>query len=1095
MKSTVKKDIPGLPVIQTYNQTFLKELSRLNPAQREAVEHIEGPVLVVAGPGTGKTHILAARIGRILMETDAQPHNILCLTFTDAGVQAMRRRLTELIGPEAHRVHIFTFHSFCNTVIQDNLELFGRRDLEPLSDLERVEIIRRLLDELPLLHLLKRGRSDTYFYEKHLQSLFRQMKTENWTADFIGKKIDDYLEDLPRREEFIYKRNSGSFKKGDPKQALIEETNLKMERLRAAAALFPRYEKLLEDFSRYDYEDMILWVLRGFKEYPALLSRYQEQYLYFLVDEYQDTNGAQNEVLHRLMEFWDSPNVFIVGDDDQSIYEFQGARLKNLTDFFTNYQHDLKLVVLKENYRSSQHILDTSGVLIRRNKLRIVNKLQSLGVEKILTARSTEFGALPVLPVIVEYPDRLQEEIAIAQAAEKLMQDGFPLDEVAVIYAKHRQAERLMKLLEKKGIPFRTRRSTNVLDLPLIQNLRLLLEYLHTEFHKPYAGEHWLFRILHFDFFNIRPHDLARLAIGLAGLPQNGTTLHWRDVISDEDFLKKARVMNVQALLDCSFFLELMLGEYANLSVPAFLERLINRSGLLRQVLNVAGNSNVTLNGHRMPTVIPARSAEQLQALFTFTGFVKKEAERNPRLSLSRLLDILKSMDANRIQLAGLVTTSPREDNERQGATNNPEAGSGQARQRVNLLTAHSSKGLEFQKVFLLDCVKDHWEPGTQGNNYQFSFPDTLTLSGEEDALEARRRLFYVGMTRAKETLQISYSRQTDDGKELQPAVFVDEILSDTHLRAQPAEVNPSAVLEAQALLMLETRPVAEPQDAEAILALLENFTLSVTSMNKFLRCPLSFYYENILRVPVVASEAAHFGIAMHNALCKGFEKMMTGGRKLPPSPPDFVRIFEGEMSRLHGFFSRKEFDRRLELGRQYISDYVQRSMGQWPVKAQMEQEFKNVEVEGVPLSGVIDRIDFLDSLDVHLVDYKTGSHDAAKLRRPTEANPHGGSYWRQLIFYKILYENWRSNSRRAVSAEISYLEPDARGDFPRKRIVFEAEDVAFVKNLITDTYGRIMRQEFYEGCGKPECSWCNFLRRQGQVDSFSEPEIEGLDD
>lgn len=200
-------------------------------------------------------------------------------------------------------------------------------------------------------------------------------------------------------------------------------------------------------------------------------------------------------------------------------------------------------------------------------------------------------------------------------------------------------------------------------------------------------------------------------------------------------------------------------------------------------------------------------------------------------------------------------------------------------------------------------------------------------------------------------------------------------------------------------------------------------------------------------------------------------------------------------MSRLHGFFSRKEFDRRLELGRQYISDYVQRSMGQWPVKAQMEQEFKNVEVEGVPLSGVIDRIDFLDNLEVHLVDYKTGSHDAAKLRRPTEANPHGGSYWRQLIFYKILYENWRSNSRRAVSAEISYLEPDARGDFPRKRIVFEAEDVAFVKNLITDTYGRIMRQEFYEGCGKPECSWCNFLRRQGQVDSFSEPEIEGLDD
>ncbi|MEK7257490.1 MAG: UvrD-helicase domain-containing protein, partial [Bacteroidota bacterium] len=126
-------------IIQRYNQAFLRELDRLNPEQREAVEHIEGPVLVIAGPGTGKTHILAARIGRILMETDTQPHNILCLTFTDSGVQAMRRRLLELIGPEAHRVHIFTFHSFCNNVIQDNLDRFGRRDLEPLSDLERVE--------------------------------------------------------------------------------------------------------------------------------------------------------------------------------------------------------------------------------------------------------------------------------------------------------------------------------------------------------------------------------------------------------------------------------------------------------------------------------------------------------------------------------------------------------------------------------------------------------------------------------------------------------------------------------------------------------------------------------------------------------------------------------------------------------------------------------------------------------------------------------------------------------------------------------------------------------------------------------------------
>jgi DNA helicase-2/ATP-dependent DNA helicase PcrA len=133
---------------EAYQQAYFDALEQLNRDQRQAVDQIEGPVMVIAGPGTGKTHILAARIGRILLETDAMAHNVLCLTFTDAGVHAMRERLLSFIGPEAHRVHIFTFHSFCNRIIQENMELFGRQDLEPISELERVEMIRALLEEL-----------------------------------------------------------------------------------------------------------------------------------------------------------------------------------------------------------------------------------------------------------------------------------------------------------------------------------------------------------------------------------------------------------------------------------------------------------------------------------------------------------------------------------------------------------------------------------------------------------------------------------------------------------------------------------------------------------------------------------------------------------------------------------------------------------------------------------------------------------------------------------------------------------------------------------------------------------------------------------
>ena len=413
----------------------------------------------MAGPGTGKTHILSARIGRILMETDTRAYNILCLTFTDAGVKAMRERLLSFIGPEAHRVHIFTFHSFCNNIIQDNPSLFGSHALEPISELEQVELIQQILDELPVTHILKRGRSNPYFYLMHLQNLFQLMKREHWTADLVQTRVNAYLEDLPNREEYIYKVNSSKYKKGDLKTAQLEDMQARMERLSAAATLFPRYVNGMRKMRRYDYEDMILWVLEAFKNHPSLLRRYQEQYLYFLIDEYQDTNGAQNQILQHLMDFWQSPNVFIVGDDDQSVYEFQGARLKNISDFYNRYQKDVDVVLLKDNYRSTQPLLDTAYNLIEQNEKRLLRQLGDLGLEKKLVSTST---ARPILPQIIEYPNRLQEAVDIVDQLEQLQQEDFPLHEIAVIYARHRQAETIIQLLEKRGIPYDVKRKVKI---------------------------------------------------------------------------------------------------------------------------------------------------------------------------------------------------------------------------------------------------------------------------------------------------------------------------------------------------------------------------------------------------------------------------------------------------------------------------------------------------------------------------------------------------------------------------------------------------------------------------------------------------------
>src|SRR5687767_14706263 len=209
---------------------FLEEYSKLNEQQQKAVNAIDGPVMVIAGPGTGKTQILASRIGKILLETDVRPQNILCLTYTDAGVVAMRKRLISFIGPDAYKVNIYTFHAFCNDIIQENLSLFEKKALHPVSDLEKIELFKELIDTFPKNHPLKRYRGDVYFEINNLQQLFSAMKREGWTPPYINEKIDEYIADLSTRDEFIYKRKFKEFNAGDLKKDKVEEEKERKEK-------------------------------------------------------------------------------------------------------------------------------------------------------------------------------------------------------------------------------------------------------------------------------------------------------------------------------------------------------------------------------------------------------------------------------------------------------------------------------------------------------------------------------------------------------------------------------------------------------------------------------------------------------------------------------------------------------------------------------------------------------------------------------------------------------------------------------------------------------------------------------------------------
>lgn len=1018
---------------EQYNQAFRTFLDTLNPEQRQAVDQTEGPVLVLAGPGTGKTQVLAARIGNILLQPDTRPQNILCLTFTDAGVQAMRQRLVSLIGPTAHRIPIMTYHTFCNRVIQENITYFGQSNLETLSDVERIEVIRGMLDKLPVAHPLREGYKSPYANEQALRNLFAVMKSERWKPGEIQRAARQWLNNLSQYEEFVYKVNSKHGKKGDLKQNKVAEATKKMTLLHAAADLYPEYLRLLEKAGRYEYEDMILWTLAAFEKHAELLRNYQERYQYILVDEFQDTNGAQHALLQQLMNYWDTPNIFIVGDDDQSIYEFQGARLQNLLDFYQQYKKDLLAVVLTRNYRSLQPILDAAHRVIGQNTIRAAAQFE-VPVSKTLTAYRQDNERLALQQIA--YPNPLAEDSDIIRQIETLLQAGAEPDSIAVICAMHAQYKRLIGLLDRRRIPYQTKRPVNILTVPLIAHIRGILEYISDELREPFSGEHRLFALLHAPFFEIPAIELAQFALHLH--KNEGTT--WREA------LHHAPWPSARALVE-------LVGTAADgTPLPLFNETLMTRLGVIHYALQ-----------HPDKTWI-------LQVLSSWQEFIESGVNRDKKFHLRALLQLMATMDENKVELA---------------LQQNIQTGKG-----VQLLTAHGAKGLEFEYVFVPHCTKDHWEP-SKNRNRHFAYPPTLVRSGEEDAMEARRRLFFVALTRAKTQLHISFSLKNEAGKGLEHARFLDE----TGLKTTELAVSAEQVLEHQAqLLGLPEQPVITLPDALVLAEYTRDFSLSAKGLNKYLRCPIAFYYEEILRVPSTSSSAALVGLAMHAALQHYFLEMQAHEKREYPPAERLAELFEKDMLRSQKRFDPTVFEQRLATGKATMLRYGIEQVPYWRKRSRVEFAIRQVELDGAVLNGAIDKIELLDNGHARIVDYKTGRPKKERVARPDDDNPLGGDYFRQLLFYKVLLEQSHIFSETVSNGIISWIEDDKKGNFRYDDLPFSNHDAQWMKTLILETWAKIQRHEFSTGCGKPDCAWCN-MHRERQFFDVPEPEEVDLDE
>lgn len=1039
---------------------FEEEYRKLNDHQRRAVNHIEGPVMVIAGPGTGKTQILASRIGKILLETDTLPENILCLTYTDAGVVAMRKRLLQFIGPDAYKVNIYTFHAFCNDVIQDNLSLFEKTSLDPISELEKIELLKELIDAFPKNHPLKRYRGDVYYEVKGLDALFSTMKKEGWTPEYINERINAYLEDIPNREQFIYKKKYKNFSAGDLKAEKVAQEKERMEKLRAAVNEYENYNALMRRRNRYDFDDMINWVIRAFEDNKNLLASYQEKYQYILVDEYQDTSGTQNRLVELLISYWDQPNVFVVGDDDQSIYRFQGANVENMLQFARQYREDLQTVVLTDNYRSTQPILDISKTLIARNEERLIRQID--GLSKDLVASNPDMQST-LHPHIQAFETQRQEMIGIAKMVQQWVRQGVPPGRIAVIYKENKYGIELAQYLKLLQVPVYSRRHLNILEIPLARKLLQLLTYLAAEHDVPFGGDEMLFEILHYDWFGIPAIEIAKLSVEVADrkFGENRTSIRQlmlekanapaRDLFSTglHDGLRKA-----------SAIVESLIAKVPNLTLQQLFEHVIREAGIL---------------GHIM------RSEDkhwQLQVLTGLFEFIREETHRKPLMNLEEWVGLISLMEKEGISLP-LVQVQGND-------------------QGVNLLTAHGSKGLEFSYVVLAGCNSSLWEKKRKPSA-GFSFPDTMFSSqpaSRED--EELRRLFYVALTRAEQHLYLTYSLYKNDGKELEPSMFIAEIQEHHNLPVEKIILDYEVISEFSALHYSTTAsPEIEKVEEEFIGRILEKFVMNVTALNNYLKCPLEFYYKNLIRIPSPKNEATEFGSAVHYALEQLFRKMQDGGKEQFPPKQEFIADFEWYMHRHRESFTREQFDRRLEYGHEVLGNYYDRHIHSFNKIVAIERTIRHVVVKGVPLKGKLDKLEF-DGKSVNVVDYKTGDPDKAvpKLKGPSEQDPLGGDYWRQAVFYKILVDHYEQRDWKATSTEFDFIEPDKKKNYRKEKLLITEADITTVTQQIVATWQRIQDREFYTGCGKEDCHWCNFVKTNNldvAIHELEEEEGESL--
>jgi len=948
---------------------------KLNPAQKEAVDSIEGPVMVVAGPGTGKTQILTLRIANILRRTDTEPDNILALTFTESASYSMRKRLAEIIGSPAYRVAIFTFHSFCNDVIRRYPEEFSRIiGSTNITEVEQIQILEQSISSLPLTLLRPFG--DTFHYLRPILGAINELKREDIDVEEFEDRIAKQEKDLRSRTDVYYETgpHKGKMRAG------FREIKKEIQKNTELARVYRAYEEELRRQKLYDYTDMIVEVIKALKSNQDLLLALEEQYQYILADEHQDANSAQNKLLELLSSFHENPNLFIVGDERQAIFRFQGASLDNF-HYFKKRHSTAKLIHLEVSYRSTQTILDSARSLIEKNIAK------TSGSNPNLKAHFKEAGEKIAL---FEFSKPDVEYYFLAKDISARIAGGVSPSQIAVLFRDNKDAFPIAAVLEKTDIPFVIESEQNVLKDPDIQKLLLIFRTV-----EQFGSDELFLKALHIDFLNTEPLDIYKLVTR-----SQAKRMSVLDIARSSGELERLELKTADAIHAFYRSVASWTKDAKNKSFIEFFESVVRDSGFLHSLLS----RNAAIE-----------KMDKLNGLF---DEIKATVENHKNYGLEEFIEYLDMWEQHGILIK--------------------QHASGQFATSVRLMTAHKSKGLEFEYVYVVNAFDGHW--GNRRRGKRFLLPQRM--SWLSDPLEEiknnddERRLFYVVLTRAKKGVLVTHSRESVNKTQQLPSQFISEINPQFLEKKDVQSIEDEFLENREALFASKVPRGPDMKDREFLRELFLYRGFSVTALNNYATCPWRYFYNNLLRIPKAPTKQQMYGTAAHAALKDFFDKYREGEEL---KKAFLLTVFAAHLNQQP--LQEKDFKEAEARGRKALGGYYDAYRSTWERNSINELNVGAILLTPeIKLTGKLDKVEILSlKNDVNVVDYKTTKPKSRNVIEGKTRNATG-DFKRQLVFYNILLNHYGNGKYTMVSGEIDFIEPNDRGIYKKEQFTISKD-------------------------------------------------------